>query len=202
MALEGAVALGQRVVTECAVAGTSFIERRFHRTEVHGKIGRFHLVRKIFPDVFLCPGSAANGDGISRNVCGSKERESSQVIPVGVREQQGDVRSGFVFDDRMSKLANPRARIDDDLLAGVRPDFDARRFSAVSKRLNSWCRQRSSAAPDFDIHGRILMMDGVGKKVGKGGRNCKASILGIEKQRSAGQRVSPQLQLWVPGSTR
>jgi hypothetical protein len=74
------------------------VERGSKVGEVHGKIRRLHLVGQIFSDGVLGMRPAAEGEGESVRIGRLKEGKPEQVVPMGMREKEPNLRdlSGLV----------------------------------------------------------------------------------------------------------
>jgi hypothetical protein len=103
-----------------------------HFPKANGKVGILHLAVQDIVQAIFCAFVPEDMQMILRSVKGKEKREALDVIPVGVSQQQAEIK-GFspeLFEQGAPERAEAGAAVEDDDLS-VRTDFDAGRIAPI-----------------------------------------------------------------------
>ena len=120
--------------------------------ERHGKIGAFHLAGERGDEAGARAFATENPQPAAGFVKGRKKRQALDVIPMRVRNKQGEIeRPALEFiEERSAKLAQAGAGIkDDDVRAAA--NLDAGGVAAVTHGARSRRGNRAAHAPKLDV---------------------------------------------------
>ena len=149
-----------------------FADREFHPLEfldldrarqvfpAHGKKRHFHLGGENGGEAGARTFESQNAERVLGFVSGKKKRESLDVVPMGVGQEQGEIdrRAVEFLLERKPKLANARARIENNDFA-IGAHFDASRVAAVADRRRAGHGDGAADAPKLQARGGRLKLE-------------------------------------------
>ena len=154
-----------------------------HVPHADREIGALHLRGQSRIETFARPFVAQNAQLVLCTVSRDKKRETLDVVPVCVRDQQREI-DPLVLEflrQRQAKPANSAPRVEDDDFA-IGADLHARRVASVFDRARAGCGNRAAHPPEFDarrlIRRQIRVLFGRGPGSRRHGRS--AALPGLE----------------------
>jgi len=129
-------------------------DRRPELCKRHGKVRVLHLSGQGLLELLPEPTGSIDVPLMATAEERGEEGKPLDVIPVGVGDHQMPAHGRATAHQRLSEAVGSRAAVQHDERARSRAHLDARGVSAIAERARPRLGQRSSGAPESNLHSR------------------------------------------------